>query len=339
MKSDAIIGLKPLGFLWEVNNPFLFCAHHLDHYPPGNEEMGPAASLRGRNIGQDFTIRDGWRMYHGSTVPGFPAHPHRGFETVTIVLTGLVDHSDSYGQAGRYGGGDVQWMTAGSGLQHSEMFPLLNRDGDNPLELFQVWLNLPKKNKRVEPHFKMLWHEDIPVYRSLDSRGKAVEVTVIAGNIGGVSALSPAPGSWAVDPANQVAIWIIRLEPGAAWALPPAREPATRSLYFYKGDSLILDGVTIESQQSVALKPEREPLLENSDSESYLLLLQGNPIDEPVVQYGPFVMNTEAEIRQALSDFRATEFGGWPWNRHDPVHDRQSGRFARYADGKVEKRG
>jgi hypothetical protein len=116
MYNKAIINIKPLGFMWETVDPFLFCVHHLDDYPPGNEKMGPAASLQGRNLGRDFTIKDGWRMYHGSEIPGFPAHPHRGFETVTVVLNGFVDHSDSHGAAGRYGNGDVQWMTAGSGL-------------------------------------------------------------------------------------------------------------------------------------------------------------------------------------------------------------------------------
>jgi redox-sensitive bicupin YhaK (pirin superfamily) len=142
---------------------FFFVFIIIDYFPKGNGEMGPAASLEGRNIGQDFTIKDGWRMYHGDKIPGFPAHPHRGFETVTVVLQGFVDHSDSHGQAGRYGNGDVQWMTAGSGLQHSEMFPLLYDDKENTGELFQIWINLPKAKKMVEPHFKMLWAEDIPV--------------------------------------------------------------------------------------------------------------------------------------------------------------------------------
>ena len=138
MDNKLITNIKKLGFTWETMDPFLFCVHHLDNYPKGNDQLGPDVSLSGRNLGQDFTTKDGFRMYHGETVPGFPAHPHRGFETVTVVLKGLIDHSDSHGAAGRYGNGDVQWMTAGSGLQHAEMFPLLNQNGDNPLELFQI---------------------------------------------------------------------------------------------------------------------------------------------------------------------------------------------------------
>ena len=149
MDGKYVTSIKELGFQWETNNPFLFCVHHLDHYPKGSEELGPAASLAGRDLGQDFTIKDGWRMYHGTKIPGFPVHPHRGFETVTVVLNGYVDHADSMGAAGRYGNGDVQWMTAGGGMQHAEMFPLLKTDAENPLELFQIWLNLPAKSKFV----------------------------------------------------------------------------------------------------------------------------------------------------------------------------------------------
>ena len=108
---SAVKNIFPLGFPWKTQDPFLFCVYHADAYPKGNEQMGPAASLEGRNLGQDFTLKDGWRMYHGRTVPGFPAHPHRGFETVTIVRKGIVDHSDSMGAAARFGHGDVQWLT------------------------------------------------------------------------------------------------------------------------------------------------------------------------------------------------------------------------------------
>ena len=150
MEEHPIKKIRALGFQWETLDPFLFCVHHEDAYPKGNDEMGPAEGLSGRPLGNDFHIKDGYRMYHGKSVPGFPGHPHRGFETLTVVRKGLVDHADSFGGAGRYGNGDLQWMTAGKGLMHSEMFPLLKKDADNPLELFQIWLNLPRKSKMVQ---------------------------------------------------------------------------------------------------------------------------------------------------------------------------------------------
>jgi quercetin 2,3-dioxygenase len=338
MNNDVLISVKPLGFMWSVLNPFLFCAHHLDHYPPGNDEMGPAATLHGRNLGQDFTLKDGWRMYHGDVIPGFPVHPHRGFETITIVRNGLVDHCDSHGQAGRYGQGDVQWMTAGAGLQHSEMFPLVKMDNDNPTELFQLWLNLPRVKKFAEPHFKMLWAEDIPKHTIIGDNGKSVEVKVIAGTIGGVAALPPAPDSWAGDPANEVAVWTINMEPGARFTIPAAEIKVNRMLYFHHGSSLMAGATEVVSNHAMEVEGRRELTIVNGSSESHLLLLQGKPLDEPVVQYGPFVMNTESEIRQAFSDYRKTEFGGWPWPRRDQVHPRAKGRFAQYRDGTGEIR-
>jgi hypothetical protein len=336
--NNNIINIQPLGFMWPVKDPFLFCAHHLDHFPAGNEEMGPAASLAGRNLGQDFSVKDGWRMYHGETVPGFPAHPHRGFETVTIVMQGLVDHSDSWGQAGRYGNGDVQWMTAGAGLQHCEMFPLLNRESENPAELFQVWLNLPKDKKFAQPHFKMLWNEDIPVYALTDENGKSVDIHVIAGAIGNTTPPLPAPDSWAADPENEVAFWTIKMEAGAKWTVPTAVGNVYRSLYFYKGNTLTVAGNEVTSYKAIELNAHAEITIVNGNSESFLLMLQGKPINEPVAQYGPFVMNTQDEIQQAINDFRLTGFGGWPWLRHDHVHPRAQRRFAKYVDGTEEKR-
>lgn len=338
MYNKAIINIKPLGFMWETIDPFLFCVHHLDNYPQGNNQMGPAASLSGRNLGQDFTIKDGWRMYHGTEIPGFPAHPHRGFETVTVVLNGFVDHSDSHGAAGRYGNGDVQWMTAGAGLQHCEMFPLLNKDKGNPLELFQIWINLPERKKFAPPHFKMLWAEDIPVVRTKDNNGKLTEVIVVAGKLGEVIAPAPAPDSWAAEPENEVAIWKIKMEKGASWVLPTASSQVQRTLYFYKGSTIKIAGIDIKSYQSVELLADLDLIIESENEDSYLLLLQGMPISEPVAQYGPFVMNTQAEIQQAFSDYRKTQFGGWPWQRYDHVHPADKGRFARYSNGKEEER-
>ncbi|MBN1478731.1 pirin family protein [candidate division KSB1 bacterium] len=338
MYNKLITNIKPLGFTWETSDPFLFCVHHLDDYPPGNDNLGPAASLSGRNLGQDFTIKDGWRMYHGETIPGFPAHPHRGFETVTVVLNGFVDHSDSHGAAGRYGNGDVQWMTAGAGLQHAEMFPLLNKKDRNPLELFQIWLNLPKKRKFSQPHYAMLWAEDIPMYTEKDEHGKLTEITVIAGKIDDVSAPAPAPDSWARDAANEVGIWLIKLQANGQWTIPPASPEVNRTLYFYRGNHLSVGGIVVNSYHSIDMLAEHPVIVENGDMDAYLLLLQGHPINEPVVQHGPFVMNNAVEIQQAFSDYRHTQFGGWPWPRPDNVHGPHVGRFARYSDGREEFR-
>jgi redox-sensitive bicupin YhaK (pirin superfamily) len=338
MYNKSIINIRPLGFVWETNDPFLLCVHHLDDYPPGNENLGPAASLEGRILGQDFTPKDGWRMYHGETIPGFPAHPHRGFETVTVVLNGFVDHSDSHGASGRYGNGDVQWMTAGSGLQHSEMFPLLSSDKPNPVELFQIWLNLPQSHKFASPFYKMLWAEDIPVYSDEDKNGKMTKVIVIAGKIGDIKAPSPAPDSWAADPANEVGIWLLKIEATGQWTLPPASQKINRSLYFYKGSEINIAGSDVKVYHSVELLADHPTDIENGDEDAFLLMLQGCPINEQVVQHGPFVLNSAEEIQLAYSDYRKTQFGGWPWKRNDNVHSRETGRFAKYSDGREEVR-
>lgn len=336
MNQHTIISIQPLGFMWPVSDPFLFCAHHLDQYPAGNSVMGPAASLTGRTLGQDFTVKDGWRMYHGETIPGFPAHPHRGFETITIVKKGFVDHSDSHGQTGRYGNGDVQWMTAGEGLQHCEMFPLLNTATENPLELFQVWLNLPKAKKYSKPYFKMLWSKNIPLHPIHNEAGHSAEINVIAGTFGDTIAPLPAPDSWATDAANDVAVWTIRMDSGATFTMPAAQAGTKRTLFFYRGSSLNINGTNVDALQAIEVKADELLSLVNGNSEGYLLVLQGKPINEPVVQYGPFVMNTQAEIEQAMNDYRRTEFGGWPWSRYDVVHPRNQARFARYIDGTEE---
>ncbi|HZX73861.1 MAG TPA: pirin family protein [Cyclobacteriaceae bacterium] len=336
MSNVAIKAIKPLGFPWQTQDPFLFCVHHEDFYPKGNDVMGPDAPLTGHNIGQDFAPNQKWRMYHGEEVPGFPAHPHRGFETVTVVTKGLVDHSDSLGAAGRFGFGDVQWMTAGKGVQHCEMFPLLNREKDNPLELFQIWLNLPKAKKFAPPHFAMLWSDAIPTYASKDADGKTTSVRVIAGKVESTKAPDPAPDSWAADVKNEVAIWIIKLEAGAQWKLPTASSGLNRSLYFYEGASIEIAEKNFTSHQAIELHADKEVILKNGVSESYLLLLQGKPISEPVVQYGPFVMNTQTEIQQAMTEYQKTHFGGWPWPSHEHVHPREKSRFAKYPDGTEE---
>ena len=333
-----VINVTPLGSRGQTADPFLFCVHHIDHYPKGNDRLGPAASLAGHDIGQDFNNPQGWNMYHGDVVPGFPQHPHRGFETVTIVRTGYIDHSDSVGATARFGMGDVQWLTAGRGVVHSEMFPLLDANGPNELELFQIWLNLPAKSKMVDPYFTMLWDPQIPRLREKDSAGRAAAVTVIAGAVRGVTPLPPPPNSWAADPGSDLAIWSIALEPGASWTVPPARDALiSRTLHFFKGAGLKVADRVLTGPSAVRVHADRAVTIAAVSGAAEILLLQGRPINEPVAQYGPFVMNTRAELEQAFDDYQRTKFGGWPFPENAPVFPRTEGRFARRADGHVER--
>ncbi|MES2533896.1 MAG: pirin family protein [Pseudomonadota bacterium] len=352
--APAVLQIKPLGFPWATMDPFLFCAYHDDAYPAGTAAMGvDDALLAGRQIGQDFSRKDGWSMYHGETVPGFPGHPHRGFETVTIVRKGLIDHSDSLGAVARFGGGDVQWVTAGKGIVHSEMFPLLDTGAPNPLELFQIWLNLPARNKMVAPHFTMFWAEDIPRLSATDDAGRTTDVSVVAGRLapsagstadtagaaGTVDApLAPPPDSWAAQADADVAIWTIRMAPGARWTLPAASGQGTRrNLYFFKGASVRIGGQDVRSHAAIEVRADQAIELIAGDEVVEFLMLQGRPIGETVAQYGPFVMNTQAEIMQAMQDYRRTQFGGWPWPDEAPVHGRDPARFAKHPDGREER--
>jgi redox-sensitive bicupin YhaK (pirin superfamily) len=336
MPSAAILKIKPLGFPWETIDPFLFCAYHDDAYPAGNAHMGPAVSLAGRQLGQDFSRQGGWSMYHGQTVPGFPSHPHRGFETVTIVRKGLIDHADSLGAAARFGRGDVQWLTAGRGIVHAEMFPLLATDQANPLELFQIWLNLPAASKMAPPHFTMIWSQDVVRHVTQDEAGRSTELAVIAGRLQDADApQSPPPDSWAAQLDADVAIWTLRMDPGAHWTLPAtAGEQTQRSLYFFKGEQVEVGGELLMQHAAIELASSAVTLVNRGSKDAEFLLLQGKPIGEPVAQYGPFVMNTQAEIRQTLADFQRTQFGGWPWDDSGPVHGSEPTRFARYPDGR-----
>lgn len=337
-KKDVVQKVSPLGFPWETADPFLFCVHHYDAYPEGNDAMGPDPSLlKGRNLGHDFAGKDGWSMYHGDVVPGFPQHPHRGFETVTLARQGFIDHTDSLGAKARFGHGDVQWMTAGKGVVHSETFPLVNKDKPNPTELFQIWLNLPREHKLVDPHFAMFWNEDVPRKTFEDDEGRKTTLTIVAGSFDGMTPPSPPPESWAANPDHHVAIWTLTLEPGAQWTVPAAPEKANRSFYVFTGNGIRIAGEDIPNERRVQVDPTEEVRLQNGDTETEVLMLQGRPIEEPVAQRGPFVMNYPAEIRQAMVDYQNTQFGGWPWDTAAPVHPRDEGRFAVHIDGRLDR--
>jgi len=162
------------------------------------------------------------------------------------------------------------------------------------------------------------------------------EARIISGKLGDVSAPMPTPDSWAADPNNKVGIWLIKIEANGSWTIPTASFEVNRSLYFYKGSEIHIAGITVKPYNSVELLADQSVIINNGDSEALCLILQGRSINEPVVQHGPFVMNNALEIQQAFTDYRKTQFGGWPWKRYDNVHLREKGRFARYSDGREE---
>lgn len=321
---------------WKTFEPFLFCVHHHDDYPAGDQVMAPKASLSGRNIGSDFSNRDGWSMYHGDRVPGFPQHPHRGFETISIIREGLIDHSDSLGATARIGAGDVQWMTAGAGIVHAEMFPLIEEEKKNPTDFFQLWLNLPARQKMVAPSFKMFWSEEVPRHSFKDERGVSTRITIIAGEFNGIKPPQPPTDSWASTPNSEVAIWLLDLEPGASVTLPHQPKGTKRAIYHVNGGRVELGGNSLHPEHGALMIEDHEHPIKDGGVGASLLVLQAKPIGEPIVQHGPFVMNTSQEIRQAIFDYQRTRFGGWPWDRPDPAHPRHKGRFARFSDGEEQ---
>ena len=216
---------------------------------------------------------------------------------------------------------------------HAEMFPLLNVKDKNPFELFQIWLNLPKKSKKVDPNYKMLWNEDIPTIRFTDQNKLSSSVKIVAGQLEENSAPIPTPDSWAANPENEVAIWVISMEAGAQLRIPGSVNDINRGLYIYDSAGLKIDDQEIVGAKSIELDSMQDFSLQNGERNSQLLLLQGKPINEPVVHYGPFVANTQQEIQEAISEYQKTQFGGWPWPSQDHVNDKEKSRFALFADG------
>ena len=339
IKKNSIISMTSLPETgpWPTVDPFLFCVHHNDKYPKSKGDLSPDAPLSGRNLGNDFSNKNGWSMYHGERVPGFPRHPHRGFETLTIVSNGYIDHADSLGASARYGEGDAQWLTAGDGINHSEMFPLLNNKTKNKLDFFQIWLNLPSYNKRVEPNFEMYWKDKIPKVSSDLNGVKNSEIELVTGDYFGIQAPIAPKYSWANDQKNDVAVWIIRLNNNGELIIPSTKSGANRSLYILKDSSIEVDNQKISGSSMLELNSAKKTKVNNIGKSTKLLMLQGVPINEPVVKYGPFVMNTRSEIEEAFFDYKKTEFGGWKWGDSDPVHGYKREKFAKLINGETIK--
>eukprot|EP00439_Symbiodinium_sp_Y106_P026860 s2923_g3.t1 len=320
-----ILREEAMSFPFDCESPFFFAVYHLDHYPPGKPDMTPNASLKGHRMGADFGHPSGWNMYHGEEIPGFPKHPHRGFETITVTRRGWVDHTDSLGNAGRFGGGDVQWMTAGAGISHAEMFPLLNQDSENVLELFQIWINLPKRSKMVEPSFKMLWAEDLATVHQADG----TEIALIAGSLPGFgSPPAPPPNSYASDPASDVMVLTLKIPAKGSWTLPAYAGAGVsglnRNAYIHTGTKSKIGGQVIHGQKRLKLRPDADTEIAAEDGPIEVLVLQGRDIGEPVVQHGPFVGNSREDISKAFRDYQTTEFGGWPWKSSQAAEEAEA---------------
>ena len=322
---------------WPTTDPFLFCVHHNDNYPLAKNDLSPNASLIGRNIGNDFSNKGGWSMYHGEKIPGFPRHPHRGFETLTVVSKGIIDHADSLGASARYGDGDAQWLTAGDGINHSEMFPLFNQKEKNKLDFFQIWLNLPSHNKRVAPNFEMYWKGDIPKISGDSKTNRNSDVELVTGDFMGIESPIAPPNSWANDKKNDVAVWIIRLDSDGEFNIPNTKSGANRNLYVIKNSKIKIDGENIIGGSILEIDASKSTMIKNLGDKTKILMLQGVPINEPVVKYGPFVMNSRSEIEQAFHDYNKTEFGGWKWGNSEPVHEAGKEKFAKLINGKISK--
>ena len=223
-------------------------------------------------------------------IAGFPDHPHRGFETVTYMLSGRMRHRDSAGHEGLLGDGGVQWMTAGRGVIHSE----LPEQKDGVMEGFQLWLNLPGKNKMAEPWYRDFASTDIPEYTTTEG----VKVRVIAGSSNGVSG--------AVTREITEPLYLdIHLPAGTSFS---TTLPSTHNafIYVYRGEAMVGD-TAVESRRMgiLNISSAHDGVTLRADKTTRLILIAGKPLNEPIVQYGPFVMNTQQEIHQALDDYRS----------------------------------
>lgn len=228
---------------------------------------------------------------------GVGQHPHRGFETVTIVYQGEVDHRDSTGAGGHIGPGDVQWMTAGAGILHEEFHSqAFTRDGGT-LEMVQLWVNLPAKDKMSAPGYQTLLDRDIPSVELADGTGR---IRVIAGDYRGHR--GPARTFTAMD------VWDLRLNQGHSVELP-VPDGRTLALVVLRGAVRVNGGQLVHDAQLVTLDRDGSDAVVEAASDATVLLLSGEPIDEPIVGYGPFVMNSQEEIGQAIGDFNSGKFG------------------------------
>ncbi len=231
------------------------------------------------------------------TPRGVDTHPHRGFETVTVVYQGELEHRDSAGNKGSIGAGDVQWMTAASGVLHEEKHSAkFTREG-GVLEMAQLWVNLPAKHKKDTPRYQELQSATIPTVTLADGAGT---VRVIAGDFEGTKG--------AAKTFTPLTLWDVKLKAGAKVELPIAHGH-TAAIFVRSGSLRVGDSPDVQPRQLVLFEQSGDGVLVQAVSDTELLVVGGEPINEPMVAHGPFVMNTVEEVQQAMSDYRSGKFG------------------------------
>ncbi|KAH8052667.1 quercetin 2,3-dioxygenase [Aureococcus anophagefferens] len=301
----AVLRVDPLTFPFDTDSPFLFGVFHNDKYPKATRRWD-GREPPGHNIGAISATPLAGPCTTARAASRLPKHPHRGFETISVSVRGFVDHVDSLG-GGRAAGGGVQWMTAGAGISHAEMFPCLARAEENHMEFFQIWLNLPRAKKMSPPNFLMFWGEDIP---TLDRGGALVKL--VAGAVEGFSkpALPPPPDSYARDPNSQLLVMTIN--------------GRHRNLYKYEGGELTAGGKRLTATHRIKVDASKD-LEVTAGAGDRAPRAPGRRL-EPVVQHGPFVGNTREDITKAFRDYQMTQFGSWPWPSDGVVHKRRRRR-------------
>lgn len=263
-------------------------------------------------------------------------HAHWGYETFTVAETGYIDTFDTEGNQSRFGFGDAQWVTASSRYQHSEMYPLAFQDKPNPNDITQIMINLPVEIKGSLNRVDMLWRENIKTVEKEDGQGRKTKTIVYAGTFENMTVPVPNPNSWAADPEHGVKIVQFYLDPGAEMIIPPSSANVSRNLYFISGSNADIGGFVADAGYRLKLRPDIDISVKNGDVRSRMWLLEGAPIKQKMSSYGPVILKTDKEVRNALNDIRKDEYNVWPWNIVDKTQPLGAPRFVKYADGREE---
>lgn len=312
---------------WDIDDPFIFASHHFDLYPVGNERQAPPKEeVDRKDLGNDYYKLFGYRLYTSKMTPGFQLHSHWGYETITLVPQGYVDHFDSLGNQGRYGYGDMQWITAGGRYHHCEMYPLVHQDRKNPQLVTQIMINLPLSEKDTSPEVHTVWKEDLTEFEE-----NGCKFTLLAGTFAGRTATVPSKRSWAANPAHHVTILRVLMAPGTSFTLGKT-EAVNRNIYLTEGGATVA-GKAYKPSTRLKLKPDCEVEIVMGDTESEVWLLEGDPIGEKQSRWGPVILGTDAEVRKAVNIIRQKEMDEWQWDFVNQKQPLGTERFYRSADG------